>query len=89
MSVGVSVASTKEPRTFSIGPLKVQIFTYAAVSGDTTMTATATSMTSVFHGFLTGGFVETSATTYSTNVATFTFTDPAANRFGFVMLFGV
>lgn len=90
MSVGVATALSAgtQPTTFSLGPVKVQLMNYSAASGDTTMTATADTMTTVFYAVLTGGFVETTATTYATNVATFTFTDPAAARHGRVLIFG-
>ncbi len=83
-----ATASTKEPRSFSIGPLKIQIFTFTAVSGDTSGTITATGLKEAFHVIVTGGLVYTAAPTFSTNVATLAFTDPAANAFGTAIVIG-
>jgi hypothetical protein len=83
-----ATASTKEPRSFSIGPLKVQIFTYTAVSGDTSGTITATALKEAFHVILDGSLTHSAAPTFSTNVVTLAFVDPAANRFGTVIVIG-
>lgn len=84
-----AVVSTSEPRAYSVGPLKKQILTYTAVSGDTTGTITATGMTTIKHIIIDGGLVYTAAPTFSGNVATIAFTDPVANRFGTVICWGV
>jgi hypothetical protein len=83
-----ATASTKEPRSFSIGPLKVQIFTITAASGDTSGTITATALKEAFHVILDGKFVHTAAPTFSTNVVTLAFTDPAANAYGTAIVIG-
>jgi hypothetical protein len=83
-----ATASTKEPRSFSIGPLKMQIFTITAVSGDTSGTITASALQEAYHVVLDGKFVHTAAPTFATNVVTLAFTDPAANAFGTAIVFG-
>lgn len=84
----VATASTAEPRSFSIGPVKEQIFTYTAVSGDTTGTITAANLASVSHVMIDGGLVYSAAPTFSGNVVTLAFTDPVANRFGTIICIG-
>ncbi len=83
-----ATASTKEPRAFSIGPLKIQIFTCTAASGDTSGTITASSLKEAFHVILDGGLNLTAAPTFSTNVVTLAFTDPAADAFGTAIVIG-
>lgn len=89
MSASASTAASKVPRTFSIGPLKVQFWDVQHISGDTTCTITADTMTSIYWGFLASSVVQTTAASYSTNTAVFTFTDPAATVKGSVIVFGV
>lgn len=83
-----ATASTKEPRSFSIGPLKVQIFTFTAASGDTSGTITATALKEAFHVIMDGGLNLTAAPTFSSNVVTLAYTDPAANAFGTAIVIG-
>jgi hypothetical protein len=81
--------STKEPRGFSIGPYKVQLFTWTAVSGDTSGTITCTGLASVDHVILDGmGKGMSAAPTFSGNVATVAFADPVATVFGTGIAFG-
>lgn len=88
MSNKAGTAAVNVTRTFSIGPVKIQLFDLAFVSGNTTATLTADTMSTVYWAFLTG-VTQTAAPTYATNVATFTFTDPAASIFGQGIAFGV
>lgn len=85
-----AVASTSEPRSFGIGgKYKAQIFTWSAVSGDTSGTLTATSLTSVDHIIIDGmGKGMSAAPTFSGNVVTLAFADPVANVFGTAIVFG-
>jgi hypothetical protein len=69
-------------RPFSIGPVKRMHFTYTAVSGDTTGTITVPGLSQVLFIQLDGGLTYSAAPTFSGNVATIAFTNPAANRFG-------
>lgn len=84
-----AVASTKEPRSFSIGPLKIQIFTWTAVSGDTSGTITATSLQEAYHVIIDGlGKGMSAAPTFATNVVTLAFADPVASVFGTAIVIG-
>lgn len=70
--------STKEPRSFSIGPTKIQVLDYVANSGATSGTVTCDKLSRVDHLLMLGGKVTlTAATTYSSNIATLAFTVPA------------
>jgi hypothetical protein len=80
--------STSEARSFSIGPLKAQILTYSVASGDTSGTVTADSLASISHILLDGGLVLSAAPTFSGNVATLAFVNPAATRYGTVIVCG-
>lgn len=77
---------TNEPRSFSIGPVKVQILTFTCVSGDTSGTVTADALSGVDAVVVPS--LSCSAISYSGNVATLTFADPAANRTGTIICFG-
>jgi len=83
--------STVEPRAIGIGPIKMQIFTYTAISGDTTGTVTADAIVDrISHIVIDGGLCKlTAAPTFSGNVATLAFSDPAANAYGTILVFGV
>ncbi len=83
-----AVASTAEPRSFSVGPLKKQIMTWSAASADTSGTVTATGLSSVSHIIIDGGLVLTAAPTISGNVVTLAFNDPAATVYGTLVVFG-
>ena len=83
-----ATASTKESRSFSIGPYKVQLFTWSAASADVSGTVTATQLTSVDHIIMDGGLVHTAAPSVSGNVVTLAFNDPAATVYGTLMVFG-
>lgn len=80
--------SSSEPRAFSLGPLKLQILTYTAVSGDTSGTVTADALSSISNVFVDGGLAFTSAPSFSGNVVTLAFTNPAANRAGTILVMG-
>jgi hypothetical protein len=84
----VATASTSEPRAFSLGPLKVQFMTYSAASADVSGTVTATNLSSISHIVVDGKILQTAAPTFSGNVATLTFADPAATVVGTIMVFG-
>lgn len=62
--------STKEARAFSVGPMKCQIMTYTAASGDTAGTVTADRLTQLMVVIADGGLKNSAAVTYSGNVAT-------------------
>lgn len=77
-----------EPRSFSIGPVKLQLMKYTAASGDTSGTITADSLSSIVHVFLDGGLKLTAAPTFSGNVVTLAFANPSANVFGDILVVG-
>ncbi len=83
-----ATASTKESRSFSLGPVKSQIFTWTTISGDTSGTSTATALKEAFHVVMDGGLAFTAAPTFSSNVVTLAFTNPAASRYGTAIVFG-
>lgn len=85
----VATLSTKEPRAFSIGPYKIQIFTWAAASGDTSGTITATGLYQAEVALIDGMGKGMSATpTFSGNVVTLAFADPVATVGGTAIVFG-
>jgi hypothetical protein len=76
-----ATASTVEPRAVSNGPAKEQILTWTAVSGDTSGTVTASNLTEASI-ILIDGLKLTAAPTFSGNVVTLAFADPADDVFG-------
>lgn len=80
--------STSEARAFSIGPVKMQIMTYSAASADVSGTITADKLSSVYHVILDGKIQHTAAPTFSGNVVTLAFADPAATVYGTIILIG-
>lgn len=79
-----------EPRAISLGPIKMQILTYTAVSGDTSGTVTVSGFTDRIDSMvIDGGLKLTAAITFAGNVATLAFTDPAANAFGTIIAHGI
>ena len=86
----VATASTAEPRTFSLGPVKVQIFTFTCASGDTSGTITATGLTRAMHAMVSGlGKGMSAVPTFSGNVVTLAFADPVATCAGTILVIGV
>lgn len=83
-----AVNSTKEPRSFSIGPLKVQLMTYSATTGDVSGTVTADALKELHHVIIDGRIVQTGAASISGNVATLAFVNPAATIAGTVLCIG-
>lgn len=70
-----------EPRSFSLGPVKMQIKTLSAASADVAGTVTFDALSEVQSVIITG-VTQTSAPTFSGNVATLAFADPADDVFG-------
>lgn len=85
----VATNASAEARSWSIGPLKVQILDFSAASGDTSGTVTADALAEVRLVLVGGGIVQSAVPTYATNVATLTFVDPAATVKGQVMCIGI
>lgn len=90
MSFAASAPSTNGlNRSQSIGPNKIQVLNWTAASGDTSGTITADSLTTVYQVILTGAVTLTAAPTYSGNVVTLAFADPAGDRWGQAICIGV
>ena len=83
-----ATSSTSEPRSFSIGPMKIQILTWSAASGDTSGTITADKLTTVDHVLIDGHMHHTAAPTFSGNVVTLAFADPVATVYGTAIVIG-
>lgn len=82
--------STAEGRSYSLGPVKMQILTYTAANGDTTGTLTCDRLSRLMHVFIDGQLKFTAAPTYATNVATLAFADPGSGgAFGTIIAIGV
>lgn len=80
--------SSSEPRSFSLGPLKCQVMTYSAASGDVAGTITAPSLSLVQHVIIDGKINQTASASISGNVVTLAFEDPLATVVGTILLLG-
>lgn len=89
MAFAATAATGDLGRAYSNGAKKVQYMTWAAASGDTSGTITATALSRIDLVIMSGGLTLTSAATYSGNVATLAFADPVATIAGTVMCIGV
>lgn len=76
-----------EPRAFSVGPLCQQLITFTVANGDTTGTVTCDSLREVVFCQV-SGITMTAAPTFSGNVITLAFVDPAATRHGQLIAYG-
>lgn len=76
-----------EPRSFSVGPLKMQLINFSIANGDTSGTITCDALSSVVYVSL-HGLALTAAPTFATNVVTLAFVDPTATRYGQCVAFG-
>lgn len=76
-----------EPRSMSIGPVKIQIKTIAAASADVSGTVTFDALSSV-DAVIQDCLTQTSVATFSGNVATLSFADPAATVVGIIIGIG-
>ena len=76
-----------EPRSWSLGPWKVQLLNFSVANGDTSGTATADALSSVIWCSA-SGLTQTAAPTFSGNVITLTFADPTATRYGQLLVIG-
>jgi len=83
----VATNSTKENRSFSIGPLKIQIMTYAAASADVAGTVVADRLSEAQH-IIIDGLQQTAAPVISGNSVTLAFADPAATVVGTLIVLG-
>lgn len=86
MAFAASALSGLLNRKWSIGPVKIEIQTFSALTSDTTGTVTANALTSVDACILIGSgtLCQTSAPSVSGTTATLAFADPAAACTGYV-----
>ncbi len=85
----VATISSSEPRAVPYGgPLRSEILTYSAASGDTSGTVTSKNLHTIYHCIV-DGLVSTAAPTFSGNVATLAFANPGATVYGTILLIGV
>lgn len=89
MAFAASAITGDVGRGMSIGPKKIQLMTWSVASGDTSGTITATNLSRIDLVRVSGGLSLTAAATYSGNVATLAFADPAATIHGTVECIGV
>lgn len=80
-------APTREPRAFSIGPVKAQMVNLSAASADVAGTLTFDGLSSIDFIVVTG-LTLSAAPTFSGNVATLAFADPAATVHGQAIAYG-
>lgn len=80
-------AAAAEPRSFSVGPLKQQLINFSVASADVSGTITCDRLSSVLFAQI-SGITLTAAPTYSANVITLAFVDPAATRYGSCVAYG-
>jgi hypothetical protein len=78
---------TNQPQSFSIGPVKCQMLTFSVASADVSGTITVDGLSSIV-GVQVAGITLTAAPTFSGNVITLAFVDPAATRYGSVIVLG-
>lgn len=79
MAITVTNA-TFEPRSISLGPVKVQFVNIVANSGATSGTCTASNLKEMYHIITPGIKRHSAAPTFATNVATLAFTVPAETK---------
>lgn len=72
---------TGEPRSFSVGPVKLQIITFSVANMDTSGTITVDGLSQVDGAIITG-LTMSAAPTFSGNVITLAFSDPGATVHG-------
>lgn len=78
---------TAEPRSWSVGPIKVQIKTISAASADTSGTCVFDNLNTV-DAVIVSGLVLTAQPTITGNSAALAFIDPAATVAGIAIAFG-
>lgn len=78
---------TNLPLSYSAGPIKVQHLNLAVASADVSGTVTADRLSSIVHAEV-QGLVLTALPTFSGNVVTLAFVDPAATRYGSITIYG-
>lgn len=77
-----------EPRSFSIGPEKIQVLSYAAISGDTSGSLTAGRLSRIDAVLSISGPLAAAVVAISGTTVTLTFADPVASVTGYVTVMG-
>lgn len=88
MAFAATISSQENRKVALGGPLKSEIYTYSAASGDLSGTITSKNLHTIYHVII-DGLVSTAAPSFSGNVATLAFADPVATVFGTAMVIGV
>lgn len=76
-----------QPNSWSVGPYKQEIYTWAAATGDTSVVITAQTLNAIAFGLLTGA-TQGAAATISGKVATFTVPNDG-DKFGQIIILGI
>ena len=88
-SATIQTDSSRGRNPISLGPLKMQLMTYTCVSTDTSGTVTVPGFIEIAQ-IVVDGLVQTTAATFSANVATLTFAAPGGTTVaGDIVVFGV
>lgn len=82
-----AASPTGAKRAWSLGIHKVQLMDFSVANADTSGTIMFDGLTSIDAVHI-SGIVQTSAPTFSGNVVTVAFVDPAATRYGQAIAFG-
>ncbi len=88
MALTASALTGLLERAWSSGEVKIEIQSYTAVSGDTSGTATAKQLDTVYAALVINGVALTGVPTVSGKTATFAFANPGANRAGHIIFIG-
>lgn len=89
MSTATGTVITIAPRSWSLGPFKIEVQSINIVSGDTGATITAQHLSRIDAVIpCLDSVALTAQPTFTGNVATLAWTDPAASRFASVILLG-
>lgn len=82
-----ATSPTNESRAYSIGPQKIQQKNLSVASADVSGTVTMDRLSSIDF-VMVSGLALTAAPTFSGNVITLAFVDPAATRYGSIVAYG-
>ena len=85
--MALSATNANEARSFSVGPVKMQLIKFSVASGDTSGTVTCDKLSSIDFCIV-SGIVKTATPTFSGNVITLAFADPLATVHGEIIVMG-
>lgn len=87
MAVALTIQPTNDiPRAWSVGPYRMEVYSFTAATGDSSVVVTSSNLNIVNFGILSGA-LQTAAASVSGKVATFTIT-AAGDKFGQIILLG-